>query len=88
MQKKIEREYKDYFNQYKDNLKIGGIKIFLDGSPQAKTAWLRDEYENDEKYYGYKILKDEDIEQVLKKQKRKIYKYQHIVMEIKQQNNI
>lgn len=68
---KIEREYKDYFNQYKDNLKIGGIKIFLDGSPQAKTAWLRDEYENDEKYYGYKILKDEDIEQVLKKAKEK-----------------
>ena len=68
---KIEREYKDYFNQYKDNLKIGGIKIFLDGSPQAKTAWLRDEYENDEKYYGYKILKDEDIEQVLKKEKEK-----------------
>ena len=55
---KIEREYKEYFNQYKDNFKIGGIKIFLDGSPQAKTAWLREEYENDEKYYGYKIMKD------------------------------
>lgn len=68
---KIEREYKEYFNQYKDNLKIGGIKIFLDGSLQAKTAWLREEYENDEKYYGYKIMKDEDIEQVLKKAKEK-----------------
>ena len=67
----IKKEYSKFINKYNNNFKIGGIKIFLDGSPQAKTAWLRDEYENDEKYYGYKILKDEDIEQVLKKAKEK-----------------
>ena len=27
-------------NRYERHFKIGGIKIFLDGSPQGKTAWM------------------------------------------------
>lgn len=29
---------------YRDNYRIGGVKISLDGSPQAKTAWLTHPY--------------------------------------------
>ena len=31
---------------YRNHIKIGGYKIFLDGSPQGRTAWLRQPYEN------------------------------------------
>jgi len=31
----------DYTKKYHNRLKIGGYKLFLDGSPQGKTAWLR-----------------------------------------------
>ena len=56
--------------QYYNHFKIGGIKIFLDGSPQAKTAWMRTPYlpANNQaaniqaSYYGYGTMKDEDVE--------------------------
>ena len=65
----IKKEYSEYINKYKNNFKIGGIKIFLDGSPQAKTAWLRESYANEPEYYGYRIMKDEDVEEILEKAK-------------------
>ncbi len=65
----IKKEYSEYINKYKNKFKIGGIKIFLDGSPQAKTAWLREAYANEPEYYGYRIMKDEDIEEILEKAK-------------------
>ena len=58
----IKKEYSEYINKYNNNFKIGGIKIFLDGSPQANTAWLREAYANEPEYYGYRIMKDEDVE--------------------------
>lgn len=50
---------KDY-----NGFKIGGIKLMLDGSPQAKTAWLTKPYEVvppgfDADYRGYHIVDDD-----------------------------
>ena len=65
----IKKEYSEYINKYNNNFKIGGIKIFLDGSPQANTAWLREAYANEPEYYGYRIMKDEDVEEILENTK-------------------
>lgn len=66
----IEDFYGEYINNYRKNFKIAGIKIFLDGSLQAKTAWLRKEYQNEEKYFGYRIMKDDEVEEALQRAKR------------------
>lgn len=47
-----------------NGLKVGGIKLMLDGSPQAKTAWLTKPYEVvppgfEAGYSGYRIVDDE-----------------------------
>lgn len=65
----IKKEYSEFINKYNNNFKIGGIKIFLDGSPQAKTAWLREAYINEPEYYGYRIMKDEEVEEILENSK-------------------
>lgn len=46
-----------------NGFKLGGIKLMLDGSPQAKTAWLTKPYEVvptgfDPDYRGYQIVDD------------------------------
>lgn len=47
---------------YQDHFKIGGYKTFLDGSPQARTAWVRRPYEGAEDgYCGYPTLRDEEL---------------------------
>ncbi len=56
----MDEEYKNYKN-YKNNFRIGGYKLFLDGSPQGRTAWMRKPYIDDENYFGYPIFKDEDV---------------------------
>lgn len=43
---------------YQNHLRIGGLKIFLDGSPQGKTAWLSRPYEGETEYCGYPVLSD------------------------------
>ncbi len=48
-------------NRYERHFKIGGIKIFLDGSPQGKTAWMRKPYVGDGEYYGYGTMCDETV---------------------------
>ncbi len=62
---KIEELFKENLLKYNKNFKIGGIKIFLDGSPQAKTAWLRTPYEGEQEYSGYRILSDDKLESIL-----------------------
>lgn len=49
------------------HLKIGGIKIMLDGSPQARTAWMRKPYEGEQEYCGYPNMSDETLEGILTK---------------------
>lgn len=52
--------------QYDRHLKIGGVKLLLDGSPQARTAWMRRPYENGEPgYCGYPIMTDERVYEIL-----------------------
>ena len=36
----IFEEEPEYAESYCQHLKMGGFKIFLDGSPQGKTAWM------------------------------------------------
>lgn len=57
----------DYtFGSYGKRLKVGGVKLILDGSPQGKTAYLRDPYEvapkgKDASYRGYPIHPPESV---------------------------
>lgn len=51
--------------EFPDNrhLTCSGLKMFLDGSPQGRTAWMRTPYENgDGKYCGYGTMTDEMVE--------------------------
>ena len=42
--------------------RVGGIKIFLDGSPQGRTAWMRSPYlGGDGGYCGYSTMTDEQV---------------------------
>ena len=44
------------------HIHLGGLKIFLDGSPQGRTAWMRRPYEGDPDYSGYGTMTDEAVE--------------------------
>lgn len=63
-------ENPDYAGAYHNHLRIGGYKIFLDGSPQGRTAWMSRPYENSGSadvagYRGYPIYRDEETERFL-----------------------
>lgn len=47
--------------KYDRGFKIGGYKVFLDGSPQGRTAWMREPYEGEESYCGYGTMTDEEL---------------------------
>lgn len=55
----------EHWGRYRGRFKIGGYKTFLDGSPQARTAWLRAPYlpaeGQDPGYCGYPALGDEEL---------------------------
>jgi len=57
---------KDYIKKYKNNLKIGGYKIILDGSPQARTAYLSKPYEGEKEYRGYPSKTNEQVKNYIK----------------------
>ena len=57
----------DYDRQYGHHLKIGGYKLFLDGSPQGKTAWLSRPYEGETEYRGYPSCTDEEVLSAMEK---------------------
>ena len=44
------------------HLHSGGMKIFLDGSPQGRTAWMRTPYVGTPDYSGYGTMTDEAVE--------------------------
>lgn len=56
----------EYAKGYHDHLRLGGYKIFLDGSPQGKTAWLTEPYQGEQEYCGYPIYTDEQVEELVK----------------------
>lgn len=55
------RENRAYVGAYRDRLRIGGYKVFLDGSPQARTAWLTAPYEGEADDRGYPICTDAQV---------------------------
>lgn len=59
-------KFPETFKDYKNNVRFGGIKLFLDGSPQGKTAWLREAYAGDDDNFGYGTMTDEELYQGLK----------------------
>ncbi len=59
-----EKAYRDY----QGHLKFGGFKLFLDGSPQGRTAWMLTPYLGKEKdYRGYPIHSDETVRSYVQK---------------------
>ena len=54
------RQNPDVLTGYQNHWRIGGLKVVLDGSPQAKTAWLSKPYEGGD-YCGYPAWKDEEL---------------------------
>lgn len=47
---------------YVRGLRCAGVKMFLDGSPQGRTAWLAAPYKEPPKdYYGYPAIADFDV---------------------------
>lgn len=64
--KKVLDKFPKTSNDYNNNVRFGGIKMFLDGSPQGKTAWLREPYEGEENYKGYGTMSDEEVYEGLK----------------------
>lgn len=52
--------------QYDGHIKIGGCKMFLDGSPQGRTAWMRTPYQNaTDGYCGYPTMTDAQVQGAL-----------------------
>ena len=49
-----------HIRHYENHLKIAGMKIFLDGSPQGRTAWMRKPYEGTD-FCGYPTMTDEAV---------------------------
>lgn len=43
------------------HVQVAGLKIFLDGSPQGRTAWMREPYEGEETNCGYGTMSDEAV---------------------------
>lgn len=57
-------QHEEYVKQYQNHFRIGGYKIFLDGSPQGRTAWMKAPYEHAEDgYCGYPIKQDGQLYQ-------------------------
>lgn len=63
---KLLLENNKYLKQYQNHLKIGGYKIFLDGSPQGRTAWMQEPYLNSD-YCGYPSMSDQHLNDLILK---------------------
>lgn len=56
-------EHPEYAQGYQNRLRIGGVKIFLDGSPQGRTAWMSEPYLGaDSQYCGYPVYTDDQVD--------------------------
>ena len=59
------------FGDYKGRVKVGGIKLILDGSPQGKTAYLTEPYykpphRESESYKGYPLIPQSEVSKWVK----------------------
>lgn len=58
----VETILSSHVGQYAHHFKLGGRKMFLDGSPQGRTAWMRAPYLGGEDgYCGYPVLGDGEV---------------------------
>ncbi len=57
--------FPDHANKYCNRFKIGGYKAVLDGSPQGKSAWLTEPYENSDGYCAYSWFNGEQVEEFM-----------------------
>lgn len=48
-------------------IRLCGVKIFLDGSPQGRTAWMRQPYAGEAEYAGYPTMTDEAVIAVMRR---------------------
>jgi len=56
-----------YVRAYHGNLKIGGYKLVLDGSPQGRSAWMSEPYlVGEPDYCGYPWMPDDQVEGYIK----------------------
>lgn len=55
----------DTFADYHRHLRIGGYKMFLDGSPQGRTAWMTTPYQGSTDC-GYPLYTDEQVCQMMR----------------------
>lgn len=57
------KKYEKLTRGYRKNIRIGGYKLLLDGSPQGRTAWMSQPYlGGEEGYCGYPWMTDEEAE--------------------------
>ncbi len=49
-----------------DMLRVGGVKIFLDGSAGGRTAWMSKPYEGEPDNIGVQMLPDETVETIVR----------------------
>lgn len=54
-------------SSYQNHFRIGGYKMFLDGSPQGRTAWMTTPYQGDSDDYGYGTMSDEETAACIRK---------------------
>lgn len=57
----------EYAKQYRRHLKLGGYKLILDGSPQGRSAWMTEPYENSGGYCGYPAYEDKEVEDFMQR---------------------
>lgn len=61
------KDHSNKMSEYQETIKdseyfhINGYKLFLDGSPQGKTAWLSKPYEDSGSERGYPIYEDQQV---------------------------
>lgn len=69
----IKNAFPQNIKKYYKNMKFLGYKIFLDGSPQLRTAWMKTPYnviqENEEKYYGINTMSNKRVREAVNQAK-------------------
>lgn len=64
-------DFHEYAGRYRGHFRLGGWKMFLDGSPQGRTAWLREPYAaeagEEPGYKGYPVLEDGQVYEYLRR---------------------
>ena len=60
------KEHPEYCKGYRDHFRLGGYKIILDGSPQGRTAWMSEPYEDaPDGYCGYPVYSNAQVMQFI-----------------------